>query len=136
MTTAAWQLQTAIYSTLSADATLSNLLGGSKVFDDIPRGTDFPYVTIGQSQVRDWSTGTDDGDEHIVTVHVWSRAKGRRQVHAIIDAIRARLHDQVLTVPGHRLINLRQELSDARREGDGETYHGIVRYRAVTEVAA
>jgi Protein of unknown function (DUF3168) len=136
MTTATWHLQTAIYSALSADATLTGLLGGTKVFDDVPRGTEFPYVTIGQSRVRDWSTGTDRGDEHIVTLHVWSRDNGRKSVEAIIDAIAAGLHDQPLAVTGHRLINLRRELSDIRRESDGETYHGIVRFRAVTEAVS
>jgi len=37
---------------------------------------------------------------------------------------------------GHRLINLRHEFSEARRDSDGETFHGIARFRAVTEVEA
>lgn len=136
MTSAAWELQSSIYQALASNGQLASLLGGAKIFDDVPRGTPFPYVTIGQSVVRDWSTGSDEGDEHILTVHVWSRAKGRKEVQAIMQAIKAALHDGAVTVSGHRLINLRQELSDARRESDGETYHGLVRYRAVTEVAA
>ena len=47
--------------------------------------------------------------------------------------LRAALHDQPLTLSGHRLINLRHEHSEARREPDGETYHGIARFRATTE---
>ncbi len=46
----------------------------------------------------------------------------------------AALHDQDLTLAGHRLINLRHEFSEARRDSDGETFHGIARFRAVTEV--
>ena len=49
---------------------------------------------------------------------------------------RAALHDQPIAVADHRLVNLRHEFSEARRDADGETYHGIVRYRAVTEPAA
>ena len=134
MTSAAWQLQSSIYQILIADAPLNGLLGGAKVYDDVPRGTAFPYVTIGESLVRDWSTGSDEGNEHIVTVHAWSRAKGRKEVQSIVQAVRDALHDRQIPLSGHTLINLRQELSDARRERDGETYHGIVRYRAVTEV--
>ena len=37
------------------------------------------------------------------------------------------------TLTGHRLINLRHEFSEARRDPDGETTHGIARFRAVTE---
>jgi hypothetical protein len=46
------------------------------------------------------------------------------------------LHDQDLTLSGHRLVNLRHESSEARRDSDGETFHGIARFRAVTEVDA
>lgn len=127
------ELQKAIYQKLRSDAPLFALLGGAKIYDDAPQRTEFPYVTFGRSVVRDWSTGTDSGHEHIVTLHVWSRAAGRRQVHAIISAIEAALHDQQLSVADFRLINLRHDNSDSRRDPDGETYHGTVRYRAVTE---
>ena len=89
--------------------------------------------STGQSLARDWSTGTDDGSEHILTLHVWSHAKGRKQAHEITGALRTALHDQPLALSGHRLINLRHEHSEARREPDGETYRGLVRFRATTE---
>jgi hypothetical protein len=50
-----------------------------------------------------------------------------------MGALKIALHDAALTLSGHRLVNLRHELSEARRESDGDTYHGIVRFRAVTE---
>lgn len=128
------ELQKAIYQKLKADPPLVALLGGAKVYDDAPQRSEFPYVTFGQSTVRDWSTGSDKGHEHIVTLHVWSRVAGRRQVHAIIGAIEVALHEQALLMNGFRLVNLRHENSYARREPDGETYHGTVRYRAVTEL--
>ena len=52
-----------------------------------------------------------------------------------MGAVRTALHDQPLTLTGHRLINLRHEFSEARRDPDGETIHGIARFRAVTEPA-
>jgi hypothetical protein len=45
------------------------------------------------------------------------------------------LHDQPLTLVDHDLVNLRHEFSEARPDPDGDTYRGIVRYRAVTEPA-
>lgn len=135
MSNAGWLLQKALYSALLADSELIALLGGNHVYDDVPQGAPFPYVTIGESSVSDWSTGSDDGYEHILTLHVWSRAKGRKQVYDIVNCIRQVLDQSPLTVTGHHLVNMRFELSEARRESDGETYHGIVRYRAVTEVA-
>jgi hypothetical protein len=82
--------------------------------------------------VRDWSTGTEDGAEHLLTLHVWSRAGGKKQVHDRSDQV---LHDQPLTLVDHDLVNLRHEFSEARPDPDGDTYRGIVRYRAVTEPA-
>lgn len=135
MPSAGFALQVSIYEALVANAPLSALMGGPRVFDDVPRDAPFPYVTFGQSTVRDCSTGNDDddGDEHLVTLHVWSRAGGRKETHEIMGALETALDGQALTLTGHRLVNLRHELSEARRDADGETTHGIVRYRAVTE---
>ncbi len=133
MSSAGWSLQKSVFEAVVGDVTVTALLGGPKVYDDVPREADFPYVTFGQSVVRDWSTGTDEGLEHLVSLHVWSRANGRREVQEILEVLHSVLHGQALSVNGHRLINFRHEFSDARREPDGETYHGIIRFRAVTE---
>jgi len=133
MSSASWALQKAIFEALSADVAVTSVLGTDRVFDDPPQRSAMPYLTFGQSLLRDWSTGTENGDEHLVTLHVWSRADGRHQTHEIMHALRQALHEQMLTLDGHRLVNLRHELSEARREADGETYRGIVRFRAVTE---
>jgi hypothetical protein len=135
MSSAAWSLQQAIFAKLTSDSTLTTLLGGPRIYDGAPQGSAFPYLTFGQSTARDWSTATDQGNEHIFTIHTWSRARGTSQTQAILDAVRAALHDQPLTLDGHRLVNLRAEFSDSRRDPDGETYHGTVRFRAVTEPA-
>ena len=136
MPSASFALQQSIYAAVTAETQIITLLGGPRIFDDVPQKTEFPYLTLGQSSVRDWSTGTEPGDEHILTLHVWSRAAGRREAHEIMGAIRTALHNRALTLSGHRLVNLRHEFSDARREPDGDTYHGVVRLRAVTEPLA
>lgn len=130
---ASWSLQKSIYAALAADPQITGLLGSARIFDDVPQRSEFPYLTLGQSTLRDWSTATDAGDEHLLTLHVWSRSDGRREVHELMAAVHGALHDRALALEGHRLVNLRHEFSDARREPDGETYHGIVRLRAVTE---
>ncbi len=131
---AGWALQSGLYQALVADATLISLLGGSYIHDDTPQRPQFPYVTISQSLLRDWSTGSEPGHEHVITLHIWSRARGKKQAHDIANALQARLHDGTLALTDHRLVNLRHEFTQIRRDPDGETYHGIVRFRAVTEV--
>jgi hypothetical protein len=134
---ASWALQRGVYQALAGSSDLTTLLGGARIYDDAPQAAPYPFVTLGQSVIRDWSTGTEDGAEHSLTLHVWSRSGGKKQVHEIIEAIKAVLHDQPLMVADHHLINLRlnlrHELSEARLDPDGDTFHGIVRYRAVTE---
>ena len=133
MTPAPLALQQAIFGTLSTQTALTTLLGGPRIYDDVPQPVVFPYITFGQSTLRDASTSTDPGDEHIVTLHVWSRGRGRAEAQAIIDLMRTSLHDKPLTLTDHHLVNLRTEFADARRDPDGETIHGMLRLRAVTE---
>lgn len=136
MTDAGWSLQKAIHATLVADQGVVAVLGGPKVYDHVPRKTEAPYITFGRSVVTDWSTGTEAGHEHLVTVHVWSTAAGRKEAAAILDAARVALHDRSLVLDGHQLVNLRQDFSDIRREPNGDMLHGILRLRAVTEPLA
>ncbi|MCB1436703.1 MAG: DUF3168 domain-containing protein [Rhodobiaceae bacterium] len=130
---ASWNLQKGIYDALINNAQLESLIGAGHVYDHVPHNARFPYLTLGQSAVRDWSTGTEDGREHLLTLHVWSRAGGTRETLDIIAAVNEVLKDVPIELPGHVLVNLRFEYADARRDPDGETVHGILRYRAVTE---
>lgn len=131
---AALALQSAVVARLAASSEVSALTGGvARIFDDVPPATAYPYVTVGQALDRDWSTGSSGGREHTLTVHIWSQSPGRREVHRIAAAVSATLHDAPLALTGHHLVNLRHELTEARRDPDGSTYQGIVRFRAVTE---
>ena len=134
MASAGWALQTAVYGKLSTDAAVTTALGGPRVYDDVPQWAEFPYLTFGQSSEKDWSTQTDDGVEHVVVLQAWSRAAGRREADEILHAVRTALHNAALVLSGHKLINLRHELSDVRREADGVTFRGTARFRAVTEL--
>ena len=135
MSTSAVALRAAIHEALVADGALTALLGGPKVYDEPPRAAAFPYVTLGEARVADYSTGTETGEEHQLTLHAWSRQGGHREAHLITGALLQALDDAPLTLSGHRLINLRFALADVRREADGRTYHALVRFRAVTEPA-
>ena len=133
MTAASWALQRNIYQALTNSSKLTSLLGGDRIYSQAPPAAQFPFITLGQTVNLDWSTGTDEGAEHSLTLHVWSRADGAREVHEILEMIRTVLHDQLPALENHYLVNLRHEFMGARLDPDGETMHGIVRYRAVTE---
>jgi hypothetical protein len=93
----------------------------------------FPYATFGDARVGDWSTGTEEGAEHRLILHVWSRERGKTEAWVVIEAIRGVLHDAALALDGHALVNLRFEAGDVGRDPDGITWHGVARFRAVTE---
>jgi len=135
MASASAALRAAIHDALSADGALNALLGGPKIYDEVPREAGFPYVTLGEARVSDFSTGTEPGEEHQITLHAWSRQGGQREAHLISGALLQALDDAPLTLSEHRLVNLRFAVADMRREADGRTYHALVRFRAMTEPA-
>ena len=135
MTTATAALRAAVHDALVADTPLTALLGGPKIYDEPPKSVVFPYVTLGEARINDFSTGSEAGEEHQLTLHAWSRQGGHREAHLIAGSLLQALDDAPLTLSGHRLVNLRFALADVRRENDGRTYHALVRFRAVTEPA-
>ncbi|BAF87115.1 hypothetical protein AZC_1117 [Azorhizobium caulinodans ORS 571] len=129
---AALALRKAIHQRLAADTALGALVAGA-IHDVPPAGVPFPYVTLGEAVVSDWSTATEAGSEQALTLHVFSRQGGRAEAMALCAAVQEALHEAPLALDGHRLANLRATTAEVRRDGDGRTFHGFVRFRAVTE---
>ncbi|HEV7255458.1 MAG TPA: DUF3168 domain-containing protein [Mesorhizobium sp.] len=129
---AARALQKAIWEALRGDAALTALIGPEKVFDRVPPHTGFPYVSFGRTSVADWSTATEEGAEHLVTLHAWSKDKGRAGVLAVLERVRARLGEGVSTA-GHHLVNLTFLSVEAAFEDEAGVERGTIVFRAVTE---
>ncbi|MCB1500462.1 MAG: DUF3168 domain-containing protein [Bauldia sp.] len=134
MTSPALALQAAVHAALVADASVGAVVG-DRIHDAPPRNAAFPFIALGEARTGDWSTGTEDGAEHRLVLHVWSRHRGKAECWTAIEAIRAALHEAALAVEGHRLVNLRFETADVGADRDGITWHGVARFRAVTEPA-
>jgi hypothetical protein len=134
MSSSSWALQGAIFAALCADAGLKSVLGDPpRVYDEVPREAVMPYLVIGDGKESDWSTATDTGTEHALVLHVWSRARGRKESKTIAEAVRAALDGAGLALTGHTLIDIQYQSSEFLRRSDGRTYHAILRFRAVTE---
>ncbi|HJW39754.1 MAG TPA: DUF3168 domain-containing protein, partial [Rhizomicrobium sp.] len=83
-----------------------------------------------------WSTATEPGSSHALTIHVWSRAAGRRETRLAGQAVIDALNGAALTLDGHTLIDLRWLESESIRESDGETVHAQLRFKALTELSS
>jgi hypothetical protein len=105
----------------------------ARVYDDPPTDVAFPYVTLGRVESRPADASDADAQEHVVTVHAWSRYGGRAEALDLIDALRAAFHNAPLSVEGRRLVMLFAVFADVFRDGDGRTTHGVLRLRAITE---
>ena len=132
MSAASWALQQAIFATLSTDTAVTDAVG-DRIYDAVPRGSAYPYIVIGDDKESDWSTATEPGSAHALTIHIWSRAAGRRETRLAAEAVIAALNGAELALTGQALIDLRWLESESTRESDGETVHAQLRFRAVTE---
>ena len=56
-TAASAALRAAVHDVLKNNAALNALLGGSRVYDEPPRGAAFPYVTLGEARISNFSFG-------------------------------------------------------------------------------
>ncbi len=124
-------LQKAIYSALTTDSSLMGMVTG--VYDRPAQASPFPYVTIGEMSGRDWSSKTTTGMEHNIVLHAWSREGGRKEAAIIMERIHTLLHHANLTLEGHMLVLLKFMSSRLMLEDDGWTYHGTIRFAALTE---
>ena len=128
MSDAAWELQKAVYDALSGAL-------AAPVYDDVPQGVAMPYVAIGDSTVAPAGTKTDDGEDHSLTLHVWSQYAGRREVKELLGQIKAVLHDRPLVLSGHALVRLRFDFASDFADADEQTRHGVIRFAALTNPA-
>jgi len=126
-----FELQKTIYAKLNTDSTIRTTYSAT-VHDHVSSGTAFPYVVIGEETLIDDSSSKDiDFNEFTLTIHTFSRNRGRKEAKQIMARIYTLLHKASLTVTGANHINTRFEYSDVVREQDGLTYHGVQRFRTI-----
>ena len=126
-------LQQSIFTKLTS-STLTDVNGTSitsKVFDDVPEGTAYPYLVIGEETATNIDTKDKEAHEHTLTFHVWSQYRGRKEIKNIMSQIYTALHNSDITVSGATLVNIRHEFENTLLESDGITRHGVMRFRVV-----
>lgn len=129
--TAQLPLYAAVYAALIAGGGV-----GASVYDAVPQDAAYPHVEIGGGSAFDWSAQVMRGEETTIEVHVWSRYRGYKEARTIMGAVKDKLHHVTLTLSGATFVDVRCTDLDLFTDADGMTRHGIVRFRALTTVAA
>lgn len=124
-------LQKAIYEKFLASSTLMAIISG--VFDNVPQGTQYPFVTFNQVSTIDISNLENSCTEHKIDINIWSREGGKKQASDIMDIIYGLLHNGTITVFGHSLISMGFITNSIILEDDGRTYCGVMRLMIIME---
>lgn len=130
---AANALLAAIQARLSGDAALTAVIGTGGIRDRLLPRPVLPCLVVGETETRDYSTGTEGGEQHRLTLEVWSQGAGRREAGEIAERVRALLHDAALELDGAVLVSLAHEWTRTRRQPKTGYFVAELRFRAVTE---
>jgi len=130
---AANALLAAIHARLSSDEALTEMIGPDGIRDRLLARAALPSLVFGEMETRDYSTATEPGEEHRLTLEVWSDAEGRRQVEQIAQRVRLLLHDADLAVNGHVLVSVAHVSTRTRRQPKAKWFRAELQFRAVTE---
>jgi hypothetical protein len=134
-----WPLQKALFETLAGDPAVAALAGG-RVWDEgdaaaVVAADDGPCVILGDETVEPWSTATDEGSAHVVTIAVVAEAGGfgalKRLAGAVCDVILA-----PMTLERGRVVSSRFVGGRTRREEKGRARRVELRFRIVVEDVA
>jgi len=127
MATAVRPLQTAVYGKLTGHAPLVALVSG--VYDEVPEGTAYPYVSFG-SIIETASDAHDrQGLETFLTLHVWSDYPGNGEAADIFAALDAALDRQPLSVSGFTDVSIAHVSHEFVKDPDPAIRHVNAQYR-------
>ena len=101
MSDAVFAVQTAAVAALQAHPVLSMQLSG--IYDGPPPRASFPYISVAEGLVSDWSTKTGIGREIRLALTVWDDGEEASRLHILMghaeDAVAAMARD----LPGWRV---------------------------------
>ena len=118
---AAKTLQVALHDAISDSAAIQLVLGDPvRAYDDPPDRPDYPYLTYGDVRSTDTSSDAAPQSNHQISLHVWSRYRGRAEVLDLMRLIQTCVERDV----PHTVLPL---YIDVVRAADGLTFHGLLR---------
>ena len=132
-----WPLQEGVFQLLSTDAGVATHVS-DRIYDappslDAEADPDGIYVTIGDERVEDWSTATDQGAAHLLTIAVHAPRRGFAEAKQAAGAISDAMLGGGIAMSRGRVIQVR--FVDARtRRGEGDALRRVeMRFRVTAE---
>lgn len=126
------EIQGLIVQTLKADAGVAALVA-DRVFDQVPKDAQFPYISYGPTDEVEDDADCIDGLLVTVQLDAWSRTVGFPECKRIADAVRLALHQRDLPLAVNALVYLQHEITRTQRDPDGLTSHAIMTFEASVE---
>jgi hypothetical protein len=123
-----------LFSRMSNDVTIISLVA-DRVYDDVPKDTAFPYITLGDDTWNDGGDKSNSGHEVTVTIHTWSQYNGRLETLRLQDALYNLIHEKTIPLSVGQVVLSRLEYSTVMRDPDGRTQHGVQRFRFILSSA-
>jgi Protein of unknown function (DUF3168) len=120
------EVQTAIYDALVP------ALAPVLVVDQAGPNQSFPYATIGEFICSETDTLGEQAVDMDVTVHLWSRQPGMQECQQLMTIAKDTLDRAVLPASGFQWVTTIWQYAQTLREPDGQTRHGILRFRVMT----
>ena len=124
----------AIHERLIDDVQLRSTVGIQGFRDRIAGRVSLPTITYGTLESRDYSTGTEVAEEHLLTVEIWSDGKGRAEAQRLAAQVAILLDRTELALGDNQhLVNL--TVTGIRHRQDARTQAQVaeVNLRGVTE---
>jgi hypothetical protein len=120
-------LQKALYEKLSASLS-------APVFDAVPEGTPYPYVTLDYEATDNTTPISGKKRENrLFYLSVWSNYQGQAEVKRINGEIADALDEIALPLSTGTAVSVRVLRTETNREPDGKTYMGSVTLRIITQ---
>jgi Protein of unknown function (DUF3168) len=126
MTSAQDAVQHAALIALGAHPVLRDLLTG--LYDGPPPRAPYPYLTIGDGVMSDWSTKTQTGREIQLMVTIWDDGEDAARLHALVAAVPDALAALPRDVSGWRIASLAFLRSRVVRDPAGP-WAGLIDHR-------
>lgn len=93
-----WNLQKAVYETLSNDVNITNIVTG--VYDFVPDNTLYPYITLKLDEISNWDIISQNGFEVVLTIDVFCKDNANKSCLQIFDLVHNALHDASIALDG------------------------------------